>query len=65
MPNDKPTPSEKPITMSIPAAGAKYFGLNRAGSYAAADRNDLPTIRIGRLRRVVVAALEKRLAAVE
>ena len=39
--------------LTVPDAGA-YIGLGRAASYAAAQRGDLPTIRIG--RRVVVPA---------
>jgi hypothetical protein len=50
-------------TLSIPEAGEKYYGLSRNGSYAAADRGDLPTIRVGRLRRVPVRAMEKKLDA--
>jgi len=45
---------EAPLTMSVPAAGKKYFGLSRNGAYDAAARGDLPTIRIGRLLRVPV-----------
>ena len=45
----------------MPEAGRKYFGLHRAGSYAAAARGDLPTIRIGRQLRVSVVALERML----
>lgn len=52
-------------TMSIEDAGRIYFGLSRNSSYSAADRGDIPTIRIGKLRRVPIAAMEKRLAAVE
>jgi|SRR3954449_531196 hypothetical protein len=48
-------------TLSVPEAGRKYFGLHRAGSYAAAARGDLPTIRIGRRLRVSVVALERML----
>ncbi len=51
-----------PKTLTIEEAGAKYFGLCRASSYAAAKRGDLPIIRIGRLMRVSVPALERRLA---
>jgi hypothetical protein len=47
--------------MSVPAAGKKYFGLTRDGAYDAAARGDLPTIRIGRLLRVPVRALEAML----
>jgi Helix-turn-helix domain len=48
-------------TVSVPEAGQKYFGLGRAGSYAAANRGDLPTIRVGRRLRVSVVALERML----
>jgi excisionase family DNA binding protein len=52
---------ESPITLSVPEAGARYFGLSRNASYAAAERGELPVIRIGRLLRVPVRALEKML----
>jgi len=47
--------------MSVPEAGEKYFGLSRNGSYNAASRGDIPTIKIGRLVRVPVRALEAML----
>jgi hypothetical protein len=34
---------EAPLTISVPAAGKKYFGLSRNGAYDAAARGDLPT----------------------
>jgi excisionase family DNA binding protein len=49
-------------TLTVEEAGARYFGLCRASSYAAAQRGELPTIRIGRLLRVPVVALERMLA---
>lgn len=49
----------EPKTLSVPEAGKLYFGLSRNGSYDAARRGDLPTIRIGKLLRVPVAALER------
>jgi Helix-turn-helix domain len=52
---------EAPLTISVPAAGKKYFGLSRNGAYDAAARGDLPTIKIGRLLRVPVRALERML----
>jgi Helix-turn-helix domain len=52
---------ESILTLSVPAAGKKYFGLSRNGAYDAAARGDLPTIRIGRLLRVPVRALEAML----
>jgi len=52
---------ESPLTISVPEAGRKYFGLSRNGSYDAADRGEIPTIKIGRLLRVPVRALEAML----
>jgi hypothetical protein len=52
---------ETQLTMSVPEAGRKYFGMCRGASYAAAERGEIPTIRIGRLLRVPVRALEKML----
>jgi hypothetical protein len=46
------------LTISVPEAGRRYFGLSRNGSYAAAARGEIPTIEIGRLKRVPVRALE-------
>lgn len=51
-------------TMSIPEAGALYFGLSRNGSYQAAERGDIPTIRVGRKLRVPVTAMERLLDSV-
>lgn len=50
-----------PKTMTVPAAGKLYFGLGRNASYAAAERGDLPVIRLGKLLRVPVRALEQML----
>ena len=52
---------ETPITISVPEAGQRYFGLCRNAAYEAAARGDIPTIRIGRLLRVPVRALERML----
>jgi hypothetical protein len=51
--------SNKPLTISVPEAGSKYFGLSRNGSYDAAARGEIPTVRIGRLLRVPVRSLER------
>ena len=47
--------------MTVPEAGRVYYDLGRNASYAAAARGEIPTIRIGRLLRVPVTAMEKRL----
>jgi hypothetical protein len=48
-------------TLSVPEAGRRYFGLSRNGSYDAATRGEIPTIKVGRLLRVPVRAMEKKL----
>jgi excisionase family DNA binding protein len=53
--------NENSLTITVPEAGAKYFGLSRGGAYQAAERGEIPTIRIGRLLRVPVRALEAML----
>ena len=52
---------DKPLTISVPEAGRRYFGLSRNASYMAAARGELPTVRMGRLLCVPVRALEKML----
>ena len=47
-------------TLSVPEAG-RWLGLGRNASYEAARRGDIPTIRIGKLIRVPVVALERKL----
>ena len=51
------------MTMTVPDAGRIYYGLSRNGSYEAAKRGDIPTIKIGKLLRVPVRALEEMLNA--
>jgi hypothetical protein len=51
------------LTMNVPDAGRIYFGLCRNASYAAAKRGDFPTLKIGKLLRVPVRALEQQLDA--
>jgi hypothetical protein len=50
-------------TLTVPQAGKRYFDLGRNASYEAARRGDIPTIKIGRLLRVPVVALERMLEA--
>lgn len=52
---------DTPLTISVPEAGRKYFGLSRNAAYDAAARGELPVIKIGRLLRVPVRALEQML----
>jgi hypothetical protein len=53
------TDHNAPLTISVPEAGERYFGLCRNAAYNAAARGEIPTIRIGRLLRVPVRALER------
>jgi hypothetical protein len=48
-------------TLSVPNAGAVFYGLSRNSSYEAAKRGDIPTIRIGRKILVPVAPLAAKL----
>ena len=63
-PADSEAGSKQQWTLSVPEAGAKYFGLSRNGSYDAAGRGEIPTVKIGRLLRVPVQALETQLQGV-
>jgi len=56
------TSSEPTRTLSVPKAGEIYFGIGRGASYAAAANGQIPTIKIGKLLRVPIAAMEKLLA---
>jgi hypothetical protein len=48
-------------TLTVPEAGRRYFDLSPATSWAAAKRGDIPTIRIGKLIRVPIVAMERML----
>ena len=56
--------TKTPKTMSVPEAGKVYFDLSKNASYEAARRGDIPTIRVGRLLRVPVVAMEQKLERV-
>jgi excisionase family DNA binding protein len=56
-----PMTEQTPLTLSVPEAGKRYLGLSRNGAYAAAERGEIPTIKIGRLLRVPVRAMEQLL----
>ena len=53
------TETEK--TLSVPEAGRRYFDLGRGASYEAAKRGEIPTVKVGRIKRVPVRALERML----
>jgi excisionase family DNA binding protein len=50
------------LAISVVEAG-KRLGLGRSAAYQAAAKGELPTIRIGGLLRVPMAALERMLDA--
>lgn len=55
-----PDPRVQP-TLTIPEAGHIAYGIARGAAYAAAQRGDLPTVRIGKRLLVPTAALYERL----
>jgi hypothetical protein len=52
---------DRRLVYDVPEAGA-MLGLTRNGSYEAAKRGDLPTIKIGKLLKVPKIAFHKMLA---
>ncbi len=48
-------------TTSVPKAGKRFFDLSPNGSYAAARRGEIITVQVGRLLRVPVRAMERKL----
>ena len=50
-----------PKTISVPQAGRDYLGIGRDASYEAAKRGEIPFIQVGRLKRVPVIAMERKL----
>jgi excisionase family DNA binding protein len=55
-----PKASDDLLVYDVPEAGA-MLGLTRNGSYEAAKRGDIPTIRIGGLIKVPKAAFHRML----
>ena len=51
----------QPKTLSVPDAGRIYYNLGKNASYAAAASGQIPTIRIGKLLRVPVRLMERKL----
>jgi hypothetical protein len=56
--------SGKPLTMSVPEAGKKYFNLERQASYSAAKRGDIITVRVGGKLRAITAAMDAKMAKI-
>ena len=54
----------KSKTISVPEAGRDYLGIGRDASYEAARRGDIPVLRVGRLLRVPIVAMERLLEQV-
>ena len=48
-------------TANVPDVGRVVYGLSRNGSYAAAARGEIPTIKVGRLWKVPTAPLRRQL----
>ena len=48
-------------TISVPDAGAIFFGLSKNGAYEAARRGDIPTIKVGGRLMVPVAPVASSL----
>lgn len=59
-PTGLPCPWQQP-TMTVPAAGLAAFGFSRARAYAAAERGDLPVLRVGERLFVPTARLYEAL----
>jgi hypothetical protein len=55
--------ADEPLTLTVPEAGKRYFGLSAQGAYDAARRGHIPTIKIGSRLRVPVRAIEAMLDA--
>lgn len=54
-----PDPETQP-TMNVEEAGP-YYGLSRVSAYAAVNRGDIPSIRVGRRILVPTAAVRRQL----
>jgi hypothetical protein len=49
----------KEWTCPVPEAGKRFFGMSKSGSYAAARRGDLPTVRVGGKVLANIPAIER------
>jgi hypothetical protein len=60
-----------PWTMSVPAAGRKYYNLGRnaayraARHYAEAKPGEIPTVEVGGLKKALPRLIERMLAGEE
>ncbi len=50
---------EEEKTLTVEEAGRRYFKISRQSAYSAVKKGDIPSIRIGGLLRVPVAAMER------
>jgi hypothetical protein len=55
--------NDEALTITVPEAGKRYFNMCRAASYAAAARGEIPIVRVGRLLRVPIEAMDQKLKA--
>ena len=53
--------SENAVLPLWPQTGRTILGLSRGATYAAAERGEIKTIRLGRLKRVPTAWLRSKL----
>jgi hypothetical protein len=53
--------TENAVLPLWPQTGKTILGLSRGGTYAAAERGDIKTIQLGRLKRVPTAWLRQKL----
>ena len=53
-----------PKTMSVPEAGRHYFGIGRDASYQAVKTGQIPVVKIGKLLRVPIIAMDRMLERV-
>jgi len=60
-----PETQDYPLTLSVPEAARRYLGIKSTqAAYAAAHNGTIPVIRVGRLLRVPVRAMERLLDSV-
>jgi hypothetical protein len=57
---DEPKKPE-PECISVPEAGERYYGLGRNASYDAVKCGAIPVIKIGKLMKVPIRAMEAKL----